>query len=99
MESVGTARLKNNLSRYLAKVRKGASILVMDRDEPVAKLVPLDKSKSKKKSPEEILAEMAAEGLVTPPKNRKRKVVFKPLDLGMGNIMSRAVIEDREEGW
>lgn len=99
MESVGTARLKNNLSRYLAKVRKGASILVMDRDEPVAKLVPLDKSKGGKKSPEEILAEMATEGLVTLAKNRKRKVVFKPLDLGRGDIMSRAVIEDREEGW
>ena len=72
MESIGTAKLKNNLSRYLKKVRKGASILVMDRNEPVAQLVPVGK-RQKKASPEEIFADMAARGLVILPKTRKFK--------------------------
>ncbi len=34
------ADLKNNLSQYLAKARRGAEIVVYDRDTPVARLVP-----------------------------------------------------------
>jgi prevent-host-death family protein len=34
------ADLKNNLSRYLDRVRKGAEITVLDRTTPVARLVP-----------------------------------------------------------
>lgn len=40
--NVKTADLKNNLSRYLRQIRKtGESIVVCDRDEPVATLSPL----------------------------------------------------------
>lgn len=38
MEKATISQLKNHLSRYLRKVRAGASILVLDRDEPVARL-------------------------------------------------------------
>jgi len=38
MEKVTISRLKNHLSAYLRKVRAGATILVVDRDEPVARL-------------------------------------------------------------
>jgi antitoxin (DNA-binding transcriptional repressor) of toxin-antitoxin stability system len=39
---VKTAELKNNLSRYLRRVREaGETILVYDRDKPVAILGPL----------------------------------------------------------
>jgi antitoxin (DNA-binding transcriptional repressor) of toxin-antitoxin stability system len=33
--------LKNNLSRYLDYVRSGGSVLVLDRDRPIAQIVPL----------------------------------------------------------
>jgi prevent-host-death family protein len=38
--AVRIANLKNNLSRYLARVRRGAEIIVYDRDTPVARIVP-----------------------------------------------------------
>jgi len=38
--SVNIADLKNNLSRYLARVREGAELTVLDRDTPVARIVP-----------------------------------------------------------
>ena len=40
MATVGVRELKNGLSRYLARVRKGEIIVVTDRGEPVARLVP-----------------------------------------------------------
>jgi antitoxin (DNA-binding transcriptional repressor) of toxin-antitoxin stability system len=39
--STGTvADVKNNLSRYLAYVRRGGRVLIYNRDTPVAELVP-----------------------------------------------------------
>jgi len=37
---VKIADLKNNLSRHLARVRRGGEIIVLDRDTPVARIVP-----------------------------------------------------------
>ena len=39
--SVSIAELKNNLSAYLGRVRRGEAVLVRDRNVPVAKIVPL----------------------------------------------------------
>lgn len=36
------SELKAKLSRYLAQVRRGATITVCDRQTPIARLVPLD---------------------------------------------------------
>src|SRR5580765_5284231 len=41
MKQAKIANLKNNLSRYLDHVRRGGSVIVLDRDRPVARLVPL----------------------------------------------------------
>jgi len=35
------AELKNNLSRYLDHVKAGGSVLVLERDRPIAQIVPL----------------------------------------------------------
>ena len=40
MGMVKIADLKNNLSRHLAHVREGGQITVLDRDTPVARIVP-----------------------------------------------------------
>ena len=40
MKTVRIADLKNNLSRHLARVRRGGEITVYDRDTPVARIVP-----------------------------------------------------------
>ena len=41
MKKAKIAELKNHLSRYLDHVRSGESVLVLDRDQPVARIVPL----------------------------------------------------------
>ena len=42
MLKANVSTLKNNLSRYLQKVRRGQSVEVLDRNQPVARLVPVD---------------------------------------------------------
>ena len=41
MKQARIAELKNNLSRYVARVRAGETITVLDRNTPVARLVPI----------------------------------------------------------
>ena len=40
MKGVGIAELKAHLSEHLRSVRKGRTLIVLDRDRPVARLVP-----------------------------------------------------------
>ncbi|HEY3171942.1 MAG TPA: type II toxin-antitoxin system prevent-host-death family antitoxin [Thermoanaerobaculia bacterium] len=43
MKEVRIAELKAKLSEYLRAVRRGDSITVLDRDEPIARIVPFRK--------------------------------------------------------
>jgi prevent-host-death family protein len=44
MKQVGIAELKSRLSEHLRRVRKGHSLVVLDRDTPIARLVPYDEA-------------------------------------------------------
>jgi antitoxin (DNA-binding transcriptional repressor) of toxin-antitoxin stability system len=41
MTSIGTAALKAHLSEHLQAVRRGETIIVLDRREPIARIVPI----------------------------------------------------------
>lgn len=45
MKSVNIAELKDRLSGYLNDVKAGEEILVRDRNQPVARIVPLTRSR------------------------------------------------------
>ena len=40
MSSVQIAKLKNNLSSYLRRVRQGKEVVIKDRETPFAKIIP-----------------------------------------------------------
>ena len=42
MKKTNIANLKNKLSYYLEKVKKGETILILDRTTPVARIVPVE---------------------------------------------------------
>src|SRR5262245_28030774 len=48
MKSAKIAELKNNLSRYLDYVKAGGAVTVLDRDKPVARIVPLGRHGTKR---------------------------------------------------
>ncbi|QXC59497.1 type II toxin-antitoxin system prevent-host-death family antitoxin [Aquihabitans sp. G128] len=62
---VGVRELKNNLSRYLERVREGEDLVITDRGRPVARLSPID-------APTDRLAALIDAGLVRPPVNPVR---------------------------
>jgi prevent-host-death family protein len=64
MKSVGLRELKNRLSEYVREVRSGEAVLVTDRGEVVAELVPPRRSPEEKGIPS-ALAALAREGRVT----------------------------------
>ncbi len=41
MKTVGIKALKTHLSEYLVKVRKGESVIITDRGQEVAEIVPI----------------------------------------------------------
>jgi antitoxin (DNA-binding transcriptional repressor) of toxin-antitoxin stability system len=43
VKSAKIAELKNNLSRYLDYVKAGEAVMVLERDRPVAQIVPLSR--------------------------------------------------------
>jgi len=61
VKHVKIADLKNNLSRHLARVRAGETITVLDRDRPIARLVPIATA-DKKSALEAHLRELERQG-------------------------------------
>ncbi len=92
MIQVGSRELKNRLGRYLARVRRGETLVVRHHGEPVAKLVPVPRS-AQDEELERKLTQLAAEGHI-----RRAKGVFNdfaPISL-MGKPLSQMIIEDQD---
>jgi prevent-host-death family protein len=89
---VGARELKTRLGRYLNRVRRGDTIVVTDRSEPVAELRPIGDSKD----PASVaLAKLAATGGLTLPIRRSLvRIGAARLASGSG---SAAVAADRDE--
>jgi prevent-host-death family protein len=70
MKSVRIAELKSRLSEYLRAVRNGETIAVLDRDTPVAQIVPVR---------ERVALRIRKPAAGAPPPNRVK--LPKPLNL------------------
>ncbi len=46
MKRVKIAELKDHLSEHLRSVERGGQIVVTDRDRPIARIVPVDRSRA-----------------------------------------------------
>jgi antitoxin (DNA-binding transcriptional repressor) of toxin-antitoxin stability system len=65
MKQAKISDLKNNLSRYIAYVRKGGVVRVMDRDRPVADLVPLGRGEPSGTEIDAIVHDLERKGIVS----------------------------------
>lgn len=85
---VGVAQLRQNLSVYLRRVREGETLVVTDRNRPVAVLGPAPSSATD-------LDRLIAAGKVSPP---RRSELPEPLEMGDDPYgLSRALAEVRDE--
>ena len=92
MTRVGIRKLKNRLSKYVARARKGQTIVVTDRGEPVAKLGPVASSAEPPKTIDDLLRVLAAQGHI-----RLATAPFAPGKpaRAKGKPASQMIIEDR----
>ena len=61
---VGIRELRNQLSKWVARVRDGEEVTITDRGKPVARLVPVDGERNYDR--------LVREGVITPARSRRR---------------------------
>lgn len=78
MRKVKIAEFKSKLSAHLKKVRQGEEIIVLHRDEAIAKVIPIRK-KEKLSIRKPLVQGKFADVKFTPPKLRKKINILKML--------------------
>jgi len=88
---VGIRDLRANLSRWLHQVRTGREIVVTDRGEPVARLVPAD-------GRADPLADLIARGLASPPEGPAEAIDPRELPEPDGSV-TQILLAMRDGTW
>jgi prevent-host-death family protein len=90
--TVGARELKTRLGTYLRQVRRGATLIVTERGEPIAELRPLPIAED---DIERRFQELATLGVLAREKSGPL-AAFRAI-AGRGATMSDAIREDRED--
>ena len=99
MKTAGIAELKNNLSRYLDHVRAGGTVMVLDRDAPVAQIVPMPKEAITSKGDEARLARLERKGLIRRGKGGLQDWLKRHRPVRLRGSMLRDLLSERESDW
>ena len=95
MKTAAVSELKSHLSEYLSRVKAGSEILITDHGKPVARLVPLSRSKNLKAS----LIKMEKQGLLKLGSGKLPKDFWTlPRPEDAKGLVLKALLEEREEG-
>jgi prevent-host-death family protein len=95
MKSAKISELKNELSRYLRYVRRGESVLILDRDRPVARIDPVRGPGSALSS--EWLDDLVAAGVVRGPSAALPADWLSSRPSSEADVVG-ALLEEREAG-
>ncbi len=95
MKIAAVSKLKAYLSDYLNQVKAGTEVLITDRGKPVARLVPISRTKAAGES----LARMEKQGLIKLGSGKlPKKFWAMPRPEDPQGLVLRALLEEREEG-
>lgn len=94
MKETGVRELKAHLSKYLREVKKGNKIIVTERGERIAQILPL-KSYKKKERIYDSLSKLAKESLILLPRQWGKPQGHPQRVKVKGAQFSNAVIEAR----
>lgn len=92
------ARSKNNLSALLDRVRAGETVLILDRETPVARLEPVRRGDDS--GPEARLSRLEREGKIRRGTGKPSPSILRSLPVrpASGADLLKALLEEREEG-
>jgi prevent-host-death family protein len=99
MAAAKLSDVKNDLSRYVARVRRGERIRILVRGVPVAEIVPIDSVSERGEDDEARLRDLERRGIVRRGKGGLEAGVMKPGPRPRGQPTSEMVIAERESGW
>ena len=95
MKKARVAELKNGLSRYLAYVKRGGTVLVFERDRPVARLVPMTVSSGRG---DHRLDELERQGLIRRGRGGVPDLLRRPPIRVKGSVL-KDLLAERRSGW
>ncbi len=99
MVSAKIGQLKNHLSRYLDLVRAGDEVLVLDRDRPVARIVPLDTVAPDPGADAARAARLERNGLIRRGRGQRPAWLGKRRPVRLRESLLTDLLADRERGW
>jgi len=91
MNTVGIKDIKNNLSRYLSRVKSGEEILITERGKPIARII---KENGKNNSLRQALVPLIDKGIIAMPTQALSKESPDRVQAS-GKSTSEMVAEDR----
>ena len=95
MKITAVSNLKARLSEYLNQVKAGNEVLITDRGKPVARLVPISRTKAAGES----LARMEKQGLIKLGSGKlPRDFWTMPRAEDPKGLVLKALLEEREDG-
>jgi prevent-host-death family protein len=94
MKSATISQAKNHLSELLARVKRGETVLILERDRPIARIVPVEASD---RADEERLADLERRGIIRRASRPPRKTLPPPIDWPEGDSLLDALLRDRED--
>jgi len=95
MKSARISELRDGLSEYLARVRKGETIIVCDRDTPIARIEPIPPDSA---GVPDWVREAERRGVLTPPKVPGRTTLPPPIGIDAKFSVLQALLEERRTG-
>ena len=95
MKVAAVSKLKAYLSEYLNQVKAGNEVLITDRGQPVARLVPISRTKAAKDS----LTRMEKQGLIRLGSGKLPKGFWTmPRSEDPDGLVLKALLDERGEG-
>jgi prevent-host-death family protein len=95
MKTAAVSDLKARLSEYLKRVKAGEAVLITDRGNPVARLLPVPRASAGRDK----IANMEKQGLVKLGSGKLPKGFWKiPKPKDAGGSVLRALLDERERG-
>jgi antitoxin (DNA-binding transcriptional repressor) of toxin-antitoxin stability system len=98
MKKAKVGELKNGLSKYLSHVRAGGTVVVFDRDRPIAHIVPVPAS-ARRPRDEDRLARLERQGVLRRGHGSVAEWLrsYRPRRGTTGAL--KALLDERRSGW
>ena len=97
MKEAKISEVRNQLSRYLALVRKGEVVRILDREVPVAQIVPISAVTGGRSVGPEALLDMERKGLIRRGSGKIPREILEKDPPGRPAGILRALLDERHE--